>query len=29
VPLKDKKGKIVGIVGIGRDITERLLQRTG
>ncbi len=25
VPLKDKKGKIVGIVGIGRDITEKII----
>lgn len=25
VPLKDKKGKIIAIVGIGRDITEKII----
>jgi PAS domain S-box-containing protein len=25
VPLKDKKGEIIGIVGIGRDITEKII----
>jgi PAS domain S-box-containing protein len=25
VPLKDKKGKVIGIVGIGKDITEKII----
>jgi len=27
--LKDKSGRIIGIVGIGRDITEKKQPKTG